>query len=59
MKYILALFFMLFAFNVSAQNVFNPVTSGRFKIYHIINSIVYMRYVFSILISAKDRFFCV
>ena len=29
------------------------------KFIHIINSIVYMRFVFSILISAKDRFFCV
>ena len=31
MKHIITLFFILFAFNVSAQNVFNPVIIDEYK----------------------------
>lgn len=43
MKYILALFFMLFAFNVSAQNVFNPVIIDEYKALDSQSAIEYMQ----------------
>lgn len=43
MKYILALFFMLFAFNVSAQNVFNPVIIDEYKALDSQSAIEYLQ----------------
>ena len=43
MKYILALFFMLFAFNVSAQNVLNPVIIDEYKALDSQSAIEYLQ----------------
>lgn len=43
MKYILPLFFMLFAFNVSAQNVFNPVIIDEYKALDSQSAIEYLQ----------------
>lgn len=43
MKYILVLFFMLFAFNVSAQNVFNPVIIDEYKALDSQSAIEYLQ----------------
>lgn len=43
MKYILALFFTLFAFNVSAQNVFNPVIIDEYKALDSQSAIEYLQ----------------
>lgn len=43
MKYILALFFMFFAFNVSAQNVFNPVIIDEYKALDSQSAIEYLQ----------------
>ena len=43
MKYILALFFMLSAFNVSAQNVFNPVIIDEYKALDSQSAIEYLQ----------------
>ena len=43
MKYMLALFFMLFAFNVSAQNVLNPVIIDEYKALDSQSAIEYLQ----------------
>ena len=43
MKYILALFFTLFAFNVSAQNVLNPVIIDEYKALDSQSAIEYLQ----------------